>query len=461
VPLANITWHLMPYDWAWMRDNGPVWVADEAGPIVQDWGFDAWGGLVGRWDRDDAVPCLVADLTGARCDPYPLIHEGGNLEFNGTDVLITNWNVWNDRNPGVTRAELEAVFQEAFGVTRTVWLLSVPADDVTGGHVDGIARFIDADTVVVSRYVDQDHSQAWIYEEAASIVQAAGFEVLRLDIAGPVRYHGVDMDANYVNWLVANGVVIVGAFGNAVWDEAARSTIETFFPGRDVRLADVRELWYWGGGVHCVTNQQPVADLMPPTSGGPAAAVEASCPEPPTVELTWPPARELQSPPVRYDVYRGRDAGFLPDAASRLATGLADTRLVDTDVVCIDQDPRPYFYIVRARDSAAPPNEDANLDRIAVSVLCNPPPPPPDVGARLFVTKTDLLEPVLDWSSYAAPPDLGHYRVYRRLDEAGDLYSHPQDQCVPASWMDTAPDGRILFYKVRAVIDCMGVESTD
>jgi len=213
---------------------------------------------------------------------------------------------------------------------------------------------------------------------------------------------------------------------------------------------------------HEATEVDPMSqDVTPPDFNGPVAAIEARCPDPPAVELTWPPALDLQSPPVSYNIYRGRVAGFLPDAATRIVAGLADTRFVDTDVVCIDQDPRPYFYIVRAQDSAAPPNEDPNLDRIAINVLCNTPSPPPDVGARLFVGKTDLLEPVLDWSSYAAPPDLSHYRVYRRLDEAGDLYAHPLDQSVPATYTDTAPAGRILFYKVRAVIDCMGVESAD
>ena len=257
VPLANITWHIMPYDAAWMRDNGPVWIEGYRGPFVQDWGFDAWGELYPPWDDDDAVPCQVAAIESVPCEVYELINERGTLEFNGVDTLITSWCCLSDRNPAVSQAEMEALFQEAFGVTQVVWLLSGPSDDLTGGHVDGIARFIDEDTVVVARYVDQGDPDAWVYEEAATIIQNAGFEVLRLDVPGDVMYSGSSMSANYLNWLVANGVVVMCGFGVPAWDNAAKATVEGYFPGRDVVVVETLEIWRWGGGVHCVTNDQP------------------------------------------------------------------------------------------------------------------------------------------------------------------------------------------------------------
>lgn len=258
VPLTNIEWHIMQYDWCWMRDNGPVWAETNGQLTVQDWKFDGWGGLEPYWDQDDIVPPQVAAYEGVPCDDYSmLINERGNLEFNGTDALITSWACLSSRNPAWSQADMETLFKKAFGVTKIVWLLSAPSNDLTGGHVDGIARFIDEDTVAVARYVDQNDPDAYVYEEAAAIIQNAGFQIVRIDIPGYVQYYGNSLPAIYVNWLVANNVVVMTGFGVPVWDNAAKATVEGFFPGRDVHIVETLALWDWGGGVHCVTNDQP------------------------------------------------------------------------------------------------------------------------------------------------------------------------------------------------------------
>lgn len=257
VPLDNIQWHIMPYDWAWMRDNGPVWVETSDGVILQDWGFNAWGEITPDFDKDDAVPCNVAEIEGIECEGYELIYERGTLEFNGAGTLIASWPVMQSRNPDITQAQAEAAFQEAFGVDQIIWILGAPRGDITGGHVDGIARFIDEDTVVVARHVDQGHPEADLYDDAAATIAEAGFEVLRLDIPGYVSYRGVSMPAIYVNWLVANGVVVMTGFGEPAWDNAAKEMVEAYFPERDVVVIEALDLWYSGGGVHCVTNDQP------------------------------------------------------------------------------------------------------------------------------------------------------------------------------------------------------------
>jgi agmatine deiminase len=257
VPLDNILWHVMPYDWAWMRDNGPVWVETSEGVILQDWGFNAWGEITPDFDKDDAVPCNVAEVEGIDCEKHELIYERGTLEFNGAGTLIASWPVMQNRNPDITKAQAEAAFQEAFGVDQIIWILGAPRGDITGGHVDGIARFINETTVVVARHVDQDHPEADLYENAADTIAKAGFEVRRLDIPGYVSYRGARMPAIYVNWLVANDVVVMTGFGETDWDNAAKETVESYFPGRDVVVIETLDLWYSGGGVHCVTNDQP------------------------------------------------------------------------------------------------------------------------------------------------------------------------------------------------------------
>lgn len=261
IPLTNLSFKIIQHNWCWMRDNGPVWAIDESGHYVQDWEFDGWGGWGKPFGKDNKVPCNVAAEVGVPCVYYDLIVERGNLEFNGVDTLITNWNVQNLRNPDVTMAEQEQMFKDAFGVTDVVWLLHGPSDDPTGGHVDGMARFINENTVCVPRFVDQNDPDAWVYEEAADIVATAGFNVVRLDIPGYVTYKKVTFYCDYVNWLVANGVVVMTGFGVPEWDNAAKQTVEGYFPDRDVIVVETLQLWKDGGGVHCVTNDQPDPSL--------------------------------------------------------------------------------------------------------------------------------------------------------------------------------------------------------
>ncbi|MGB7325776.1 MAG: agmatine deiminase family protein [Rubripirellula sp.] len=262
VPLENVQFHVMPYDWSWMRDNGAIWVEQtsatgEQNLIVQDWGFDGWGGDGGPSRKDDAVPCKVAAIEGVACEAVEVTLEKGTLEFNGKDTVISSWTVLHDRNPTMSRAELDAVLKEKFGVSTVVWIEGASQGDLTDGHVDGIARFVNENTVVVSRYVDQSDPDSALFENAAAKIAAAGFNVVRMDIPGYVQYRGEWLPANYTNYLVANDVVVASSYGNEAFDNNARRQLQQLFPGRDIVLTDTRELWYNGGAVHCVTNDQP------------------------------------------------------------------------------------------------------------------------------------------------------------------------------------------------------------
>ncbi len=262
VPLNNVQFQIMPYDWSWMRDNGAIWVEQTAANgsksmAIQDWGFDGWGGEGGPSPKDDVVPTRVAALKGVAVEVVPVVLEKGTLEFNGKDTVITSWPVLHDRNPNMSRSQLETVLKSKFGVTKVVWLTAQPSGDLTNGHVDGIARFVNANTVVVSRYLNQRDPDAAAFEQSAAIIKAAGFNVVRLDVPGNITYRGESLPANYANYLVANGVVVASSFGNAAFDNTARQQLQALFPGRTVILTDTRELWYNGGAVHCVTNDQP------------------------------------------------------------------------------------------------------------------------------------------------------------------------------------------------------------
>ncbi len=267
---ANIIWHHMPNDSAWMRDNGPVYLFEDGELRIQNWEFNAWGGAFGEdipFDQDNRVPSLVGEYLEVPVEVIDIVHERGNLEFNGVDSVILNWSTLGDpdRNPGYTREQAERDLKKHFGVSRVVMVEGVPEGDLTRGHIDGFARFIDVDTVVVSQCTagsqcrPGDESTGSIYDRAADTIAAAGFKVIRDPILGQVRYRGQSFDTNYLNWLVGNGFVIAVGFGDDATDAAARKRIEGYFPGRDVHIIEMLASWYDGGGVHCHTNDQPAS----------------------------------------------------------------------------------------------------------------------------------------------------------------------------------------------------------
>jgi len=245
VPITNITWHIIPVDNAWMRDNGPIYVTDGTDFWILNWKFNAWGGNFGGdvpYINDNHVPDHVAEylsITSQAHQEYVL--ERGNVEFNGAGTLVLNWDCQDNRNPGMSQAEHEAILKEAFGLTQIIWAYGHWPEDRTIGHIDGYARFIDSATIVIADYGEYSSKTE---RNLADACEDAGLEV--------IRFPGDS------NWYVGNGFVLIGASGDDVEDAAAKALLESFFSDRDVYLIDVMTIWNSGGGIHCVTNDQPI-----------------------------------------------------------------------------------------------------------------------------------------------------------------------------------------------------------
>ena len=269
---ANIVWHQVANDSAWMRDNGPVYIEEDDQLKLQNWEFDAWGGAFGpdvTYHHDNRVPVAVAAYLRLPLENIDIVHERGNLEFNGVDTVLLNWSVIGDprRNPGYSRVQAEADLKKHFGVSRVVMIEGVTDGDLTNGHIDGIARFINEETVVVpdctvnSRCKPDDGGDDAVYDNAARVIEAAGFKVIRDPILATVHHRGNVFDTNYMNWIVGNGFVIAVGFGHAKADAAAKKRLQQYFPGREVHIVEMLESWAAGGGVHCHTNDQPALSL--------------------------------------------------------------------------------------------------------------------------------------------------------------------------------------------------------
>jgi agmatine deiminase len=263
----NISYHRIANDNAWMRDNGPVYVVQDGEMRLQNWDFDAWGGAFGSFPfaNDDAVPIAVGNYLGMPVDTVNIVHERGNLEFNGVDTLMLNWNVIGNPNRGngyADKAAAEVDLENWFGVTKVVWADGPISGDLTAGHIDGFARFIDQDTAVVANCTVSGSCQPGgpddqVYDATAANLLTAGFEVIRMDFEAEISHGGFSFDANYMNWGVGNGWVILVGFDNPTTDNAAKALLEVWYPGRDVYVIEMLDSWVAGGGVHCHTNDQP------------------------------------------------------------------------------------------------------------------------------------------------------------------------------------------------------------
>ena len=244
---SRLELHVIPTDSSWMRDNGPRYVEVDGRLVVQNWEFNAWGlSDAGESDyaKDNAVPDYVGELLGLPLERVSMIHERGDLEVNGSDTAMVNWSVVSHRNPGHSRQELEASFKEALGVESVIWVEGFDPVDITRGHIDGMARFIAEDTVLVG----QDGSQLLDQVAAQIAEQRPDLRIERLV---------ADEAVLFMNFLIGNGFVLVGTSADRVQDAEARRVLEGAFPNRAIRFVNVDALWENGGGVHCVTNDRP------------------------------------------------------------------------------------------------------------------------------------------------------------------------------------------------------------
>ena len=263
--------HLVPYDRGWLRDSMPTMVHDEHGrPVLANWRFNAWA-KYDNFAADAQVGQAVASITRhPRIEPLRpdgggrVVLEGGAIETNGAGLLLVTEECLlspvQARNVEMTRAAYEQIFQEILGVRETIWLGEGCVGDDTHGHVDDIARFVTADTVVLAYEADpsDDNHQ----RSADNVRRLQGFgggrlRVITLPYPRAVMMDGQRLPASYANFYIANGVVIVPTF-NDPSDRLALNTLAECFPRREVVGIHAVDLVWGLGTLHCLTQQEPL-----------------------------------------------------------------------------------------------------------------------------------------------------------------------------------------------------------
>jgi agmatine deiminase len=273
VSIRTVRLHLQPTDRVWLRDSAPTSVLDTAGRVqLVDWGFNAWA-KYDNWHLDDQVGVAVARVTGlprlepSRADGRRIVLEGGGIDVNGDGLLlVTEEWLLSDvqvRNPGLTRNDYETIFREWLGIRQTIWLGEGCVGDDTHGHIDDIARFVAADTVVLAVEpdpADENHAKSMDNLERLRRTAVAGqgpLRVVPLPFPRPVIMDGERLPASYANFYIANGVVIVPTFNDAN-DRTALTILAGLFPSRRVIGIHAVDLVWGLGTLHCLTQQEPL-----------------------------------------------------------------------------------------------------------------------------------------------------------------------------------------------------------
>ena len=265
---AEVTLVEQPLDDAWMRDIGLTFVLDEDGRLGGvDWVFNGWGGQDwAAWDLDGKVAAAMVDVAGCAHLPSTLVNEGGGIHVDGLGTVLLTETVQLDpgRNPGLTRADVERELARTIGVDRAIWLSRGLTRDYekygTRGHVDIVATIPSPGTALVHDQRNPDHPDHAVTAEIVDLLAGEGFEVQRIPAPATLRDDEGCVDWSYVNHLVVNAGVVACTFDDPSDDEALE-VLRAVYPGREVVGVDAREIFARGGGVHCITQQQPARKI--------------------------------------------------------------------------------------------------------------------------------------------------------------------------------------------------------
>ena len=267
----NVRFHQIPTVDSWIRDYGPNFLISASGAgAFNDWGFNAWGNKYEALKQDDRVPRLLEPvLRLPRFEPG-IVMEGGSIEVNGNGcVLTTEQCLLNpNRNPDLSRTEIEAYLKNYLGVTKVLWLGEGIVGDDTDGHIDDIARFVLPNVIVCAIEDDpEDANYELLQENLARLKRMTdandrAFEIVTLPMPGVVGGESTNtrnldrLPASYANFYIANNVVLLPVFGHEN-DARAIDTIQKLFSDRRVISIDCEPLVWGMGTIHCLTQQQP------------------------------------------------------------------------------------------------------------------------------------------------------------------------------------------------------------
>ncbi|HET7238770.1 MAG TPA: agmatine deiminase family protein [Terrimicrobiaceae bacterium] len=266
-PRDRVEFFHIPTNEPWCRDHGPIFLKRSQSPKIAavSFGFNAWGYKLSPFEDDDAAAALMAAKVGVPIFDFEgFVLEGGSIDVNGQGTLLTTESCLlnPNRNPDLSREQIEANLRNALGVTQILWLGDGIEGDDTDGHVDDITRFVGPNTVVTVVEEDEDDPNYEPLElnlqrlRTMRLSNGSPLRVLKLPMPSRIVREGQRLPASYANFYVGNSVVLLPAYHdtNDAW---AASVLKEAFPERRIAAIDCRELIWGLGAFHCLTQQQP------------------------------------------------------------------------------------------------------------------------------------------------------------------------------------------------------------
>jgi agmatine deiminase len=256
-----------PLDDAWMRDIGPTFVRDTGGKLAGvNWIFNGWGAQHwASWDKDAEIAQTILNSTNTPAVTSPMVNEGGGIHVDGQGTVMITTTVQLDpgRNPNWSHQQVEEELARTLGAQRVIWMprgLTRDYDEFgTRGHIDIVACFADEKTVLVHDQLNQEHPDYWVSTEVKRVLENyPEYTVISVPAPEVLQDEEDWVDYSYINHYVCNGAVILCAFDDP-GDQRAKKILEKAYPGREIVLVDARPLFARGGGIHCITQQQPAA----------------------------------------------------------------------------------------------------------------------------------------------------------------------------------------------------------
>ena len=255
----------MPIDDSWARDSGPNFVKNDDGKIAGVcFQFNAWGKKYETYDQDAKMAeriLLNADIPIIKSN---LVAEGGGICVDGEGTLLTTDTCFTNknRNPTWSREEIEKELRQLLGVSKIIWLPGDPNDNETDGHIDGIAAFASPGRIILETSSNPNEPRKHFFDslknQLSEEVDAQGrnFELLEIPEAPEDCIIGERFCLSYVNFYIANGSIIAPSYGIKTDDEV-KEKLQSYFPSRKINMVPISSIAQGGGGIHCITQQQP------------------------------------------------------------------------------------------------------------------------------------------------------------------------------------------------------------
>lgn len=248
----------------WCRDHGPLFIKNKTTRAITNWGYNAWGEKYPPFDLDNLIPEKIARQRHLECFTPQMILEGGSIEINGTGTLLaTESCLLNpNRNPALSKTEIENRLCDYLGVTNIIWLKEGVSSDDTDGHIDNLTRFVDPQTVVtVVEEVSTDENYDLLQENLRQLREAktekgTALRIIELPMPGLVEHEGERLPASYANFYIGNSSVLLPTY-NHPNDLVAKNILQNCFPDREIINIDSTHLAWGLGSFHCLTQQEP------------------------------------------------------------------------------------------------------------------------------------------------------------------------------------------------------------